>query len=135
MGVKGSEYDGYVHVMKVGMVDLCKCDGFISGLIGESHSVEKNEGKTPCMFYSEPGVGRYRNDEEKEVEAEVFDIAVTEDYYGDKMYCVDPKKVLKALIKSNKKEKYRRYEMAIAVLRKFIEWFDDEKAVVMFFGY
>lgn len=57
----------------------------------------------------------------------------TQDFYGDKLHFLPAKKVLTLLKQANKKEYYRRYAMAIALLEVVIK--DFKEVVVMPFGH
>lgn len=114
-----AEDKGMVYMSIVGMVDLCKCgcNGALPDIIKSSHKKDVNSSTGPVYFFAFGSNKR-----------------VKEDSYGDRMYPVPAKTVLKAMRKSHEEEKYRRYAITIPMLREFIKAFKDD-AVVVFYGY
>lgn len=60
---------------------------------------------------------------------------IVEDRYGSRLYAVNPKKVLNFMQEHNKKERYRRYTAAIALLKSLIKDFRYEELTCILYGH
>ena len=108
IGIKG--YRGYTNkdaigIIEIASIDLCKCC-FGGTKVDESVTYKAY---------------MYKGDDE-----------VVTDLYGDILYHNDPIKVLNAMVKANKKEKYRRYSAAIPMLKSLIKDFGDCLTCVLY---
>lgn len=98
----------------IAMVDLCKCCERFNTIVNQ----EREKSKIHVYLYD--GMGE---NEEK----------LTEDAYGQELVAVPALPILKALNMINTKSYYRRYAIAIELLKQAIIDFDDLKLV--FFGH
>ena len=60
---------------------------------------------------------------------------IVEDRYGSRLYAIEPNKVLKFMQEHNKKEKYRRYTAAIALLKSLIKDFREGELTCILYGH
>lgn len=103
--------NGLKYASIVGMVDLCKTgDGPFEQLRNSSVS------KVPSVYF-------YNNSDEK----------ITHDLYGSPIVVMDANEVLKALQKDNRKQNYRRFDLAIGLLKAAIKSYPGLK--VLTYGY
>jgi len=106
------------YIENIAQINLCKIgyENHLSDYIGSLPFLDDN-----VRFYGEDGNSPIR-----------------EDAYGERLRIEnDPKKILELMIRENKKETYRRFSMAIALLESFLKEFGNqsEYPVLLFFGY
>jgi len=106
---------------EVGRVELCKVgDKHMMNLVTLSHQSENNpKQQVPDSHILNGPVEVYYDSGDK---------TRATDYYGDKIWLLDPGEVILALKKELEgEEKYRRFELALAVLEVFNRTFESEK--------
>lgn len=98
-------------VIVVAEIDLCK------SVFGGTY-IDKEQDTEKVYIYASDG-----------------DTEIVEDRYGDRLFAVNPKKVLKMMQDANKPEKYRRYNAAIPLLKSLIKDFKNEDLTCILFGH
>ena len=146
--------DDGIWLHEVGQVDLSKC-----GYDSEVYNVGEIKGEKllPALLYKEVKNRDFETDDsgnrisDQPFNEEIDSEHVTEDCYDAKMPLIDAYSALSALVIANKQcvkedgETYRRYDIAIAALKAFIQSFDKagagkynktgEVLAVYFFGH
>lgn len=114
--------DRLPYAMVVSMIDLCKMGEGLPDAVRKT-ALKNQKGKEVCYFY-----------------ADDRDTEIKRDYYDDPLVIIDPAEFLEALETEIQKdietgvEPYRRFIMAVAMLKVTIEEFGDNLKVVTF-GY
>jgi len=105
-GVKNSDCD-WVNV--ISEIDLCK-----TGIIPDTYLV------------------KYRDTHKVFIYATDGDTEISKDRYGSQLFAVSPSEVLNLMVKANKKQKYRRYNAAIPLLKSLIKDFGSDLTCVLY---
>ena len=116
----GTWHPQNTYFQEVGRVELRKIgDGHMMNLVTRSHQGEHHpKQQVPdSHILNGPIEVYYRSGDETD----------KTDLYGDKIWLLDVGEVIVALKKELEKEKYRRYEMALAVLEVFARTFECER--------
>lgn len=108
--MKGYENKDATFAKEIASINLCKSDFCDTQL---------NKEKDTELVYI------YGSDGDKEI---------AHDEYGNRLYAVNPKKVLKFMQNANKAAKYRRYNAAISLLKSLIKDFDNNLTCILY-GY
>jgi hypothetical protein len=112
-------------LLPMAMVDLCKCDGHVANLIATSHNVSLHEVNQSLnhrgIFYDFTDGNKY----------------VGLDKYSSPMFLIPAREALTVFETEYKTNKYRRYDMAIKLLKSIRKNFDHQFEIpyVLFFGY
>jgi len=104
--------NGKTWAQVIAIVDLCVCgrESETAELIQASH-------ESKWFVYSDDG-----------------DTPILEDPYGDPLKAVDADLLIEAMDRDNRKEYYRRFELALAMLKVCRERF-GERFIVLHFGH
>ena len=98
----------------IGTIDLCKLGrGKLADFIQDSKAESED-----VFVYASDGNTR-----------------ITEDSYGDKLWEVDVEKLLPVMVEANKKEPYRRFNLAIPMMETLLKDFKEVTPVAIFYGY
>lgn len=108
-GVDLSADDDRKFFQIAAMVDLCKVD------LDDSIGVAEFDGQPIYLYYRKGG--------------DAHEVA---DCYGKELRAFDPAVLLKAIKKANRRDKYRRYDMAIPLLEAFIAAGFNNPGVVLY---
>jgi len=98
--MKGFENKDCDYVSIIAEIDLCK-----TGIIPDTYLVKERDTRKVYIY------GTDGNTE------------ISKDRYGSQLFAVSPSEVLKLMVKTNKTEKYRRYNAAIPLLKSLIKDF------------
>jgi len=138
-GTQGHDFDSnHSYFQIVGMVDLCKIgDGELSDL--NSCRKTGNFPITPNSIKFIQSLNNEGRESPRYIKSSAFcddpNVRAWEDKYSEPLYSYPAQEILNAIINDNQKEKYRRYEIAIVTLQKFIEEFKNENPRVLLFGH
>jgi hypothetical protein len=148
-------YDGkpVLTGVEIASMDLCKCgEGAVSNVI-KSFKIDSKEHPTHPLYglYTRTGDNNqdyvellreflehekfeevlrdnnYTKEQFQNLTNNIEDGVRTKDCYDDNIVCVPGVQFLKALKEDYVQEKYRRYEMAIAMLESILKHFPDAK--------
>jgi hypothetical protein len=109
--MKGNQYKDANFVIQVASIDLCK-SCFYDTYIDKEEDTEK------VYIYGSDG-----------------NTEINQDSYGSRLFAIAPEKVLKMMQKANRKEKYRRYNAAIPLLKSLIKDFEGENLTCILYGH
>jgi len=118
-----------VYLLEEGRIELGKAaqSFFWKAVCEES----EHSDVVPTMFYRALNEKSYEVDKggkraEEPFKEELDEEHVMEDCYGGEMYLIDPYIILSAMIQSDRNQKYKSYDIAIAALIAFIKRFNPE---------
>lgn len=148
-------YDGkpVVTGVEIASIDLCKCgNGAVSRVIADckidvnehpehplyglyTRTCDKNQEYVELLrnFLEHEKFGEileannYTKEQFQKLTNNIEDGIISRDCYHDNIVCVPGVRFLKALKEDYDMEKYRRYEMAIAMLESILKHFPDAK--------
>ena len=113
------EKDNSIYFSPIAMVDLCKCgEGDFEKLRRSSAISQEEENEPRPYFYASDG-----------------NTKVLEDLYGYRLVLLDVKDVIKAIESDQEKWKYRRFTLALNLLKSALEDFPTDNLKVLTFGY